>query len=86
MEDDNITYTLDIGYKIFRKGNHKYIDFKKYITGLTERYHLAIQEEIITSLSDYQLKRLIKLYNDELQRRNEKKKETGDRRWKKHIF
>jgi len=49
MENDKIKYTIDIGYKTFRKGNHKYIDFKNYITSLTERYHLAIQEKIITS-------------------------------------
>ena len=71
MENNKTNYVVDFGFKTFtfKKGNHKYIEFTDYISGLTERYHLAIQEKIIASLSDYQLKRLIKLCNDELQRR-----------------
>ena len=59
----------DIDFKILRKGNHKYLELNDLISGLIVQYHLAIQKKIITALSDYQLKRLIKLCTHELQRR-----------------
>ena len=44
MEDNKINYTIDIGYKTFRKGNHKYLELNDFISGLTVQYHLAIQK------------------------------------------
>ena len=73
MEGKKINYTIDIGYKTFRKGNHKYLELNNFISGLTVQYHLAIQKRIISALSDYQLKRLIKLCIYELQRRENEK-------------
>jgi len=64
---------LDIDFKTFRKGNHKYLELNNFISGLTVQYHLAIQKRIISALSDYQLKRLIKLCIYELQRRENEK-------------
>jgi len=66
---------IDVDLKILRKGNHKYLELNNLITGLTEQYHLAIQRKIISALSDYQLKRLIKLCTYELQRRKKNEKE-----------
>jgi len=63
---------IDIDFKIFRKGNHKYLELNDFISDLTLQYHLAIQKKIISALSDYQLKRLIKLCTYELQRRERK--------------
>jgi len=60
---------LDIDFKRFRKGNHKYLELNNLTSGLIERYYLTIQRKIISSLSNYQLKRLIKLCTYELQRR-----------------
>ena len=74
MEDNKINYTIDIDYKTFRKGNHKYLELNDFISGLTVQYHLAIQKKIISALSDYQLKRLIKLCTYELQRRENEEK------------
>ena len=73
MEGKKINYTIDIGYKPFRKGNHKYLELNDFVSGLTVHYHLAIQKKIISALSDYQLKRLIKLCTYELQRRENEK-------------
>jgi len=64
---------IDIDFKIFRKGNHKYLELNDFISDLTLQYHLAIQKKIISALSDYQLKRLIKLCTYELQRRENEK-------------
>jgi len=74
MEDNKINYTIDIDYKTFRKGNHKYLELNDFISGLTVQYHLAIQKKIISALSDYQLKRLIELCTYELQRRENEEK------------
>ena len=60
---------IDVDFKAFRKGNHKYLESNDLISGLIVQYHLAIQKKIITALSDYQLKQLIKLCTHELQRR-----------------
>ena len=60
---------IDVDFKTFRRGNHKYLESNDLISGLIVQYHLAIQKKIITALSDYQLKRLIKLCTHELQRR-----------------
>jgi len=73
MEDNKINYTIDIDYKTFRKGNHKYLELNDFISGLTVQYHLAIQKKIISALSDYQLKRLLKLCTYELQQRRKEK-------------
>ena len=73
MEGKKINYTIDIGYKTFRKGNHTYLELNDFISGLILQYHLAIQRKIISALSDYQLKRLIKLCTYELQRRENEK-------------
>jgi len=73
MEGKKINYTIDIGYKTFRKGNHKYLELNDFVSGLTVHYHLAIQKKIISALSDYQLKRLIKLCTYELQQRGNEK-------------
>ena len=75
MEDNKINYTIDIDYKTFRKGNHKYLELNDFISGLTVQYHLAIQKKIISALSDYQLKRLLKLCTYELQQRRKKNEE-----------
>jgi len=64
---------LDINYKTFRKGNHKYLELNDFISGLIAQYHLAIQRKIISALSDYQLKRLIKICTYELQQRGNEK-------------
>jgi len=64
---------IDIDFKTFRKDNHKYLELNNLISGLTEQYHLVIQKKIISALSDYQLKRLIKLCAYELQQRKIKK-------------
>ena len=64
---------LDIDFKRFRKGNHKYLELNNLTSGLIERYYLTIQRKIISSLSNYQLKRLIKLCTYELQRRENEK-------------
>jgi len=64
---------IDVDLKILRKGNHKYLELNNLITGLTEQYHLAIERKIISALSDYQLKRLIKLCTYELQQRGNEK-------------
>jgi len=64
---------LDIDFKIFRKGNHKYLELNDFISGLIVQYHLAIQRKIISALSDYQLKRLIKICTYELQQRGNEK-------------
>ena len=57
MEDNKINYTIDIDYKTFRKGNHKYLELNEFISGLTVQYYLAIQKKSlvlyqITNLSD----------------------------------
>ena len=64
---------IDIDFKTFRKGNHKYVELNNLTLGLIERYHLVIQRKIISSLSNYQLNRLIKLCNEELHRRKNEK-------------
>ena len=64
---------LDINYKTFRKGNHKYLELNDFISGLIVQYHLAIQKKIISALSDYQLKRLIEICTYELQQRGNEK-------------
>jgi len=64
---------LDIDFKRFRKGNHKYLELNNLTSGLIERYYLTIQRKIISSLSNYQLKRLIKICTYELQRRENEK-------------
>ncbi len=45
MEGKKINYTIDIGYKTFRKGNHKYLELNDFISDLTVQYHLAIQKK-----------------------------------------
>ena len=42
---------LDIDFKRFRKGNHKYLELNNLTSGLIERYYLTIQRKIISSLS-----------------------------------
>ena len=64
---------IDIDFKTFRKGNHKYLELNNLTSGLTEQYHLAIQKKIVSALSDYQLKRLVKLCTYELQQRRKEK-------------
>jgi len=64
---------LDIDYKTFRKGNHKYLELNDFISGLIVQYHLAIQRKIISALSDYQLRRLIEICTYELQQRGNEK-------------
>ena len=64
---------IDIDFKTFRKDNHKYLELNNLISGLIERYYLTIQRKIISSLSNYQLKRLIKICTYELQRRENEK-------------
>jgi len=64
---------IDIDFKTFEKENHKYLELNDLISGLIIQYHLAIQRKIISSLSNYQLKRLIKLCTYELQRRENEK-------------
>ena len=75
-EDPEVTVPelgLDMDFKTFRKGNHKYLELNDFISGLTVQYHLAIQRKIISALSDYQLKRLIKICTYELQQRGNEK-------------
>lgn len=69
IKNKNNKTGLIIKSNTFKVGNHKYIDIENNITNLTERYHLIIQEKLINSLSNYQLKRLIKLCDWELYRR-----------------
>ena len=64
---------IDVDLKILRKGNHKYLELNDFISGLIVQYHLAIQRKIISALSDYQLKRLIKICTYELQQRKNEK-------------
>jgi len=65
---------IDVDFKTFRRGNHKYLELNDLISGLIIQYHLAIQKKNITALSDYQLKRLIKLCIHEVQRRENEEK------------
>ena len=56
------------------KKGYRHIDIKEKISQMTTRYHLRIQAEILKSMSLYQLRKIIRLAEEELKRRKKRRK------------